>query len=262
MKNLFFLMATLFIFSGYAQSSDLNAYQYVIVPRKYEFQKSENQYRINTLTKFLLEKEGFKAFFEGEQPAMIANSPCQALKAEIVDESGVFTTKVLLQFKDCYGNVVFASAEGKSKIKDFEPSFHEAIREAFEDVQALNYTYDTDKNKALAVTAAPAPVKAADQSTVVREVKEEVEEPVAAASVQPDGSGEELPILYAQPAENGYQLVDTTPAVVFKIRKTSRPNTYTIIGKDGVLYQQEDGSWVAEYYHEGNLVKEVYQVKF
>ena len=50
------------LISGYAFSQSVNDYQYVIVPAKFNFLKNEDQYRLNTLTKLLLEKYGFKAF--------------------------------------------------------------------------------------------------------------------------------------------------------------------------------------------------------
>ena len=43
--------------------------QTVIVPNRYTFQKEDNQYQLNALTKFLLEKQGFKAYMESEVPA-------------------------------------------------------------------------------------------------------------------------------------------------------------------------------------------------
>lgn len=52
---------------GTAQES-LNGYKYVVVPEKFDFLKSEDLYQINSLTKFLLNKEGFVAFLEGELP--------------------------------------------------------------------------------------------------------------------------------------------------------------------------------------------------
>lgn len=46
---------------GTAQES-LNGYKYVVVPEKFDFLKSEDLYQINSLTKFLLNKEGLLLF--------------------------------------------------------------------------------------------------------------------------------------------------------------------------------------------------------
>lgn len=265
MKNLLFALVSLIFFTGYAQTTRINDFEYVIVPRKYEFQKSPNQYRINTVVKFLLEKEGFKAYFEGDLPEDLIKEPCSAVKARVENHSGLLTTKVVFSLLDCYGNTVFESGEGKSKIKEFEPSYHEAIRMAFEDLQALNYKYtpkdevessveDDSEDNAVVI----APVGAAPQVVLEAEGAEEAAEVVSKAV----SAETPLTVLYAQAIDNGYQLVDTTPAVRFRVRKTSRPNTFAIEGMDGLLYKNDAGNWVAEYYKDGALVTEVYEIKF
>ena len=269
MKNLLFITLSLIFTAGFAQNATVNDYQYVIVPLKYDFQKSDNQYRLNTLTKFLLEKEGFEVFFEGEQPDALRNSPCEVLKADVVNQSNVFTTKLIFQLKDCYGTVVVETEEGKSKIKEYEPSYHEAFRNAFKGITALEYAY-VPGNKAVAKSTAVAVAGKEVAGNKEIEVPDSAKNPekateaIASTSevVSQSSDLKDLPVLYAQAIDNGYQLVDTTPAVRFKVRKTSRENTYTIIGEDGLLYRQEDGSWMAEYYKDGKLVKEVFTIKF
>ena len=50
MKKSFLVMLLLLISHSYAQS--VNDYSAVIIPIKYDFLRQENQYRLNTLTKF------------------------------------------------------------------------------------------------------------------------------------------------------------------------------------------------------------------
>lgn len=258
MKYFLSFFTFLLVATGFSQSADLNAYEFVIVPLKFEFQKNENQYRINTLTKFLLENEGFKVFFEGQQPVEIANAPCQALKAELIDESGVFTTRVKLALNDCYGNPVFITAEGSSKIKEYEPSYHQAIKNAFEDIKSQQYTYDPSAKKTSAKTVVAA-TPVVEQSPVSKPV---MTDPVTEKIDENNQENKTLQVLYAQPVTNGFQLVDTTPAIRFRIRKTGKADTFSIIGKDGVLYRNKEGNWVAEYYENETLITEVYRVKF
>ena len=54
---IFILVLTVSI-SSWAQSN-LNDYKYVLVPEKFDFLKSNDQYQLNSLTKFLLQKKGF-----------------------------------------------------------------------------------------------------------------------------------------------------------------------------------------------------------
>ena len=48
-----------------AQTS-VNQYQYVIVPSQYTFLKVNDEFKLNTLTKMLFEKYGFKVFLNSE----------------------------------------------------------------------------------------------------------------------------------------------------------------------------------------------------
>lgn len=80
-------------YSIYGQN-ELNPYKYIIVPKKYEFLKSENQYRVNSYVNHLFEKEGYNTLYEGENyPDDLLQNPCLGLKAMVSDDSSVFTTK-------------------------------------------------------------------------------------------------------------------------------------------------------------------------
>ena len=265
MKNLLFIVLAAIALAGNAQSTSVNDYKDVIVPMKYDFQKEANQYRINTLVKMLLSDEGFEAYYEGQQPEALKTSPCEALRAEVLDASNLFTTGVVFALKDCYGNTLFESERAVSKIKDYEASYQQAIRKAFEEVTALEYAYEPSaKNPVAATPVAPVQPEAniPAQEGVVAAAAVAVEEKTADTTTVQASELTDIPVLYAQPLGDGYQLVDTTPALRFKIRKTSREDTYTIIGGDGLLYRQDNGTWVAEYYLDGNLIKEVFQIKF
>ena len=100
---------------------DINSYKYIIVPNQYEFQKSEDQYQLNSLTKFLFEKQGFSVLLSNESfPEDLARNPCLALKAVLKNNSGMLSTKLNMDLLDCFNAVVFSTDEGKSKIKDYK----------------------------------------------------------------------------------------------------------------------------------------------
>ncbi len=124
-----------------AQKS-VNDYKYVIVPNAYSFSKGTDTYQLNSLTKFLLDKYGFKAFLQDENfPEDLRANGCNALRADVKKESSVFVTKLILDLKDCNGKVVFTSAQGKSREKEYKTAYHQALRGAFVSVQELNYKY-------------------------------------------------------------------------------------------------------------------------
>ncbi|MFZ0597442.1 MAG: hypothetical protein WAM46_10710, partial [Flavobacterium sp.] len=65
MRIKFLLIALLISVVGFSQT--VNDYKGVIVPLKYDFLKSENQYRMSTMTKANLNKAGFQAFYGNEE---------------------------------------------------------------------------------------------------------------------------------------------------------------------------------------------------
>ena len=145
---------------------DINEYKYVIVPESYSFLKKSDQYQLNSLTKFLLNKYGFNAFLHAQNfPEDLKSNGCKALKAIVTRKSGVFVTKLIVELIDCNGNVVFTSSEGRSREKDYKPAYHEALRMAFKDVKTLNYKYVGDKEEKIVKSE---PVKAEEiKETVV-----------------------------------------------------------------------------------------------
>ena len=127
-----------------AQNS-INAYQYVLIPKQYDFQKEPDKYQINSLTKFLFERAGFTTLFVDDQfPEDLAKNRCSALTAIINNYSGMLNTKVNIELVDCYNRTIFITNEAKSKVKDYQKAYQEAIRNAFEEIEALDYIYASD----------------------------------------------------------------------------------------------------------------------
>jgi len=136
---LFFLIS----FSGFAQS--INDYQYVLVPQKFSFQKSNDEFHLNTTAKFMLQKYGFKSFFSSDSIAKdLANENCNKLYAEVEKESSFLMTKVKLLLKDCHGKIFFETQYGTSREKEYLVSYNEALRNAFKSFDQLNYKYYTN----------------------------------------------------------------------------------------------------------------------
>lgn len=133
----------MFSFSVLFAQKNINSYKYILVPKQFEFQKSADQYQLNSLTKFLFEKYGFNVLFTDENfPADLAANSCLGLKAKVNNDSGMFNTKMNVVLTDCYNQVVFSTKDGKSKEKDYKTAYHEALRMAFSDIENLKYVYD------------------------------------------------------------------------------------------------------------------------
>lgn len=133
--------------NGLFAQKNINNYKYIIVPDQYDFLKTEDQYQLNSLTKFLFEKSGFIAFLNNEKPVEAVKNNCSALNVKVVNESSMFTTKLKIQLIDCYNTIVFETLTAKSKEKDFKRAYHAALRSAFEEIEELNYSYTPSTNK-------------------------------------------------------------------------------------------------------------------
>jgi hypothetical protein len=241
------ILLLLIFVSSFSFSQSVNDYAAVIIPVRYDFLKVENQYRLQTLTKFDLQKAGFVAFYSNEVIPDQYNDRCSLLYIDVSKDSGFMVTKLFVTFKDCSGKVVFRSEIGKSREKDFELAYKEALNQAFESVYALQYKYNGSANnqKSEMVTPTIVPVAAVAVN-------------IPNTSAEPDGTA-----LFAQPIKNGFQLVDTTPKVVMKAYKTTNPSIY-IASKEntqGVMILKEN-QWFFEYYEKDTLMSEKITVKF
>lgn len=247
MKKLVFVFI---LFSTVAFSQNINNYKAVIIPLKYDFLKSENQYRLATLTKLNLQKAGFVAFYSNEDIPSEYKDRCSLLTVDVKKESGFLMTKLAVVFNDCFGKLVFQSEMGKSKLKEYEAAYSEALNDAFRSINALNYKYELNQS----------PSKQLTQVSPVESVNSSIS---SSATVVQDSPNTNAELLYAQATPTGYQLVDASPKVVFKLNKTSVPTLYTAIkdNRQGVLIQKEN-QWFFEYYENDKLFSELVRVKF
>lgn len=268
MKKLM-ILGLFLITAAISAQEGINQYKYIIVPKKFDFLKEPNQYRVNTYTKFLFEKNGFTAVYDDSQPQDLRVNPCLGLKANLVDDSNLFTTKMYITLENCRGDIVFTSAEGRSKIKEYEEAYRDAIDDAFTSVLGLNYYYaPAENNTALmpvaSATSSNMSSKAPEASVSVPVTSEEDQATSAAPAAEvatASAVDKHAEVLYAQPTSTGYQLVDSTPKVVYKLTKTTQPNYFLIQGGNGFVYMK-DGQWIAEYYEGETLKQEVLNIKF
>ena len=243
-----------FLLVAYCFSQSVNDYKAVIIPLKYDFQKEENQYRIQTFIKMNLITAGFNAFYSNEVIPLELNDRCKLLTAELINESNFLVTKLSIVLKDCYGAAIFKSEQGKSREKNFEDAYFEALNNAFKSIYALEYKYNNSSNS---------DVKPTVISSISTEEKPTYSIEVEKKDVNPQGLNNNISLLYAQPTAYGYQLIDSEPKVVMKALKTSNPDSYmaTKGNIQGVLVSK-DNQWFFEYYQNDQLISESINVKF
>ncbi len=285
------LVACLIVTSVFSQVN-INDYKYVIVPTKYDFLKESNQYQLNALSKFLFNKYGFETLMEGDEyPEDLVRNRCLALRSNVTKDNGLFKTKLQIALKSCNDQVVFTSEVGESRKKEYNKAYTEALRNAFKSVEALNYKYEPKAENVVVASAKTEVVeeiqklkeeiqalKQEKKAEVIEEVNEKVEEG-SVIEKKPEIKIVKTPaekantkkvvavtkstsnVLYAQEIENGFQLVDSSPKVVYKIKKTSIKDVFLVVDKNGTL-SKKGNDWVLEYYDNDVLKQEVLNIKF
>ncbi|HAO15538.1 MAG TPA: hypothetical protein DDE71_08270 [Tenacibaculum sp.] len=243
-KILFLIVFCIMTLSIVGQSK-INNYKYVIVPNKFEFLKKKDQYQTSSLTKFLFEKYGFNAYLDSDKlPEDLNKNRCLALTGVVKDASSMFTTKSLVELRDCYNKVVFTSTTGKSKVKEYKKAYHESIRNAFLSLKSLGYKYSGSENKEL-VNDSEKSFSNIPKNTVEKNSM----------------NNNSFPLLYAQPLSKGYQLIDEQPKKVFVILKTDKNNVFILRNKTGIVYKVND-YWKIEYYEGDQKIIKQFNIKF
>lgn len=290
MKTKFFsIILSCFVISSVFSQSSINSYKYIIVPERFDFLKEKDQYQINSLTQFLFNKYGFEAVIQGsDYPEDLIGNRCLALNSDVTKESGVFKTKLKIELRDCNDKIVFTSKIGESREKEFKAAYNLAIRDAFRSIEALNYKYEPNENITSLNTTSKSQATA-EVSEEIKQLKKEIQnlkkekeivkevtkpnvgtpkvaKPKAKTVVQ--GKVDETPaiqgvsnVLYAQAIDNGFQLVDSSPKVIYRIKHTNLKDVFLVEGNSAVIYKKGN-DWVIEYYSGNTLEQETLNIKF
>lgn len=241
----YLLLIAFFVFSTTIAQS-VNDYKYVVVPSKFDFLKEPNKYNMNTLTKMLFQKYGFEVFMMDDAlPTEIANNRCKALFADVVEDNGMLVTKLKIVLKDCKDNVVYESAIGKSKEKDFQKSYTQAFRDASKSFETLNYKYN-----------------GGNELSNSTEEKSEPKQENKIYSLETNPENPEL-FFFAQPITNGFQIVNSEPRVIMRLFNTSQKGVFIAVrGDEKGIVITKNGKWFFENYVDGKLVSEPINIRF
>ena len=295
MKTRFFsVLITCFVTAFVFSQANINNYKYVIVPEKFDFLDEKNEYKLNSLANFLFNKYGFETVMEdSDYPNDLILNRCLALESDVTREKGLFKTKLRIELKDCNGKTLYTSPLGESREKEYKTAYNFALRDAFKYMETLNYKYAPNKN-ITSIRTTSLPQANNEVSEELKRLRQEVqnlknkkeaevsvvEKPVVETTKvvipKPKPVGEKLEkavkekttviegasnVLYAQEIENGFQLVDSSPKVVYGIKNTNLQNVFLVEGKNAIVYKKGD-DWVIEYYSGSTLEQEALNVKF
>lgn len=251
---------------SFAQKN-LNTYKYIIIPSQFEFLKGKDQFQINSLTKFLFNKNGFKALLEDDKlPDDLFRNRCMAAYADVIKVKGGFLrTRLQIEIKDCYGSIIFISGLGSTKEKDFKKAYNIAVREAFESVAALGYTYQP------VTMQKEQPSKV--ENTKLKSSIVKVTEPLATEIVKSaetttvDISADATPlaetkeVLYAQAINGGYQLVNAEPRIVMVLLNTETKEVFKVKDKEATVFKM-DNKWIYSEKDGEQKIQSVLNIKF
>jgi len=276
MKKISFILLMIFGTLNIS-AQELNEYKYVIVPEEFEFSKEVNQFQLNALTKFLFEKYGFEALMKREEkPIELQENYCLGLNAIVKDNSGLFVTKLVVQLEDCRGNIVFETKEGTSREKDYKAAHHEALRDAFRDIEALDYQFNPGEVSAAAPKESEkqsqevgeAEIARAEPETEAPEASEEVENTASAPAevvvenpMVDNSSAKELNFekdnkkFFLEKSDSGYSFFQQDSEEPFAVlAKSGDENSYIYksLTRQGVAYFDEEGNLVVEYLNDEN----------
>ncbi|WP_242091686.1 hypothetical protein [Aestuariivivens sediminicola] len=100
---------------------------------------------------------------------------------------------------------------------------------------------------------------------VVEETRQEIKEEVVQEEKAPEPEATDAEpsknILYAQAIENGFQLVDSTPKVVYKLIRTGVSNVFLVEGLSAIVYKDGD-TWIVEQHSGDTSIKAPLNIKF
>ncbi len=228
MKRFSVLLIAFFSIASFAQKK-----QTILISNKYEFQKQKNSFNINNMLKAILVSNNYQVYFEDEVlPIEVAQNACDVLTGVLVDKSNMFVTKVKLQLKDCRNNVVYETAEVKSREKDIQTAYIEVIRLLSPELK--KYKPAVIQKKAVVIETPPEIVQKPSEIVTRTVVKYQFIE-----------------------IANGYAIMDNTPKVILQIYKTTNPNVF-IADKFGIkgVFTKLENKGIFEYYLNDKLVVE------
>ena len=285
--SLFILLFT--FLSIFSQQESINNYKYIIVPERFDFQKNDDSFQINSLTKFLFEKYGFTALKNSEIfPEDLSRNRCLALTTRMNNSSGMFGKKINFDLVNCSNVVVYSSKNATSKEKDYKKAYQQVIRKTFESLNTVNYSYVTNDDlfqsssePEIIEIESPQIVKEIPEvkTDVIPEVKTDVIPELKTVVIPEDKTvvipevktvAKSLPVkepkkvksfLIAQNISNGFNLVDDTNKLQYELQETSIKNVYIVKGIDGVLIKSKN-KWILEYYVGNQFIRKELNIKF
>jgi hypothetical protein len=247
MKKIAVIIFVFSISNCFAQS--VNDYQYLVIPSLFSFQKSTNQYGIQSLAEAYFKEKGFAVLQEAAGlPTEINSNKCKAMYVLMTEKSSMFSTKIKVFIKDCDGKILAESNEGISNEKQYDLVYKQAVRAALTSFSDFKYSYQ-GKSELL---MQPTPEK----TLSYKELTEFKPKQAAVTENKYTISPVENPNYQVEQLANGFLIINKTTNTVFaKLFKTANPDVYIAkIGNLAGVASKSNGGLFLEFI-ENNILK-------
>ncbi|MCG2792412.1 MAG: hypothetical protein L6262_02540 [Weeksellaceae bacterium] len=120
-----------FILTIVVKSQIVSDYKYILIPTEFNDFKDNKSYGLASVIQSSLAGKKYAILSETKSswPSDARTNPCKVLTADVLNDKNMFRNKLILQFKDC-NNKLVAAEKGTSMIKEFEPGFRDAVKQA------------------------------------------------------------------------------------------------------------------------------------
>lgn len=252
MKKIIITLLLLVSCNLFAQEA-LNAYEYVVVPSKFDFQKDVDQDGVNTLLKLKFQQLGFKAFLDNEAlPKNLRTNTCLYLVPMLKVKSNMFITKSKVEVLNCDKEVLYVTGEGEDRSKSKKISNIQSLRGALKsfDDYKLNYEPKVFTEQPVETVVAEKVVKA----------KEEVRAPKGTIYLF---KGDQYKFIKENYLYYKEIVSSTTKKKIGALSKSSKQGIYHVElkGDKGLGYYDENGSFIVEVLsNDGEVILHKFQL--
>lgn len=249
MKKIATLLSIILITLIKAQT--VSDYRYISVPSQLTDFKEDRSYGLNMILEKSLKGKKYTILTENKAnwPADALSNPCKVLNADILNEKSMFRNKLILQFKDCSSQVVLAE-KGNSAIKEFEPGYQDALKQALVKIPVSNPSSKIENladSRPQEIVSSQETIK--PQETVKSAEVSKIREAVSQTSAQRYTKGN-LTLQKIQIADDQFILVDGNSSVPFAtFKSTAKKDVYRV--------KLGSGESTIGYYENGNIIIEM-----
>ncbi|SHJ02375.1 hypothetical protein SAMN05444363_2397 [Flavobacterium terrae] len=219
-----------------SSQSSLNDYNMAIIPARFDFQKEDNQYRINSTIKTFLQQKGFEVYLTSDDlPEGFMDYNCNKLVVKAIEENTTFVTKLKVEFRDCKGKLLFATDLAETREKVFAKAYNQVLLKTLSTFSKANYRYS---GKTYFDEEADEKIKNRDVENVsVEVVKKEIN-------------------------ESYVRVLNKTNQKELLLYRTSNPNVFLSIysGSNGIVVSKEN-NWFFEYIDGDKTASEKLDIK-